>query len=201
MVAVLCEKEDPPYAACEATLNRVITFHQNKEEEHHLKTLGKDKADEGEDGNKSRTPPPLKRNAKSTLTPPVKKLKVDATVEKASASKPPHSKKVVSKRRPNSPHQSPKDNDPLRPNLNVPIIDLSDGDMMRKELITVNQLLALEMQVKMGERRDRKFQASMEYTHAIFVQRVPQPVIPQELETPFPPIHQAPGTPKPRQED
>ncbi|KAA0054434.1 hypothetical protein E6C27_scaffold24G001880 [Cucumis melo var. makuwa] len=147
MVAVLCEKEDPPYAACEATLNRVITFHQNKEEEHHLKTLGKDKADEGEDGNKSRTPPPLKRNAKSTLTPPVKKLKVDATVEKASASKPPHSKKV------------------------------------------------------MGERRDRKFQASMEYTHAIFVQRVPQPVIPQELETPFPPIHQAPGTPKPRQED
>lgn len=59
--------------------NRIITFHQNKEEERRLKTLGKDKAKEEEENEKrSQTLSLLKGKAKSTLTPPAKKLKVDA---------------------------------------------------------------------------------------------------------------------------
>lgn len=56
--------------------------------------------------------------------------------------------------------------------------------------ITSLVITELELMYQMGERRDRQFQTSMEYTHTLFVQRMPQPVIPFDLEVPFPPIHQ-----------
>lgn len=83
-----------PAGRCnQAVLNRGVTLHQNKEEERHFKTLGKEKADEEEENEKeSPLPPLLKRKAKSTQTLPVKKLKVDTAVRKASVRKPPHHK-------------------------------------------------------------------------------------------------------------
>lgn len=79
-------------------LNRLITFHQNKEEEFFLKTLGKDKADEEEEEERHSPPPlPLKRKVTSTLTTLTKKLKGDVAKDKTIKENPPHSKKVVSK--------------------------------------------------------------------------------------------------------
>lgn len=45
------------------------------------------------------------------------------------------------------PHQSSKDNNPLRSNLNIPVIDLSDEDVMKKDMVTVNQPLTLKTRV------------------------------------------------------
>ena len=68
----------------QAAVNGVITFHQNKEEEGRLKTLGKDKADEEEEEEKNSPPlPPLKRKVASIQTSLTKKIKVDTAKDKA----------------------------------------------------------------------------------------------------------------------
>ncbi|TYK11974.1 hypothetical protein E5676_scaffold177G001590 [Cucumis melo var. makuwa] len=63
-------------------LNRVITFHQNKEEERRLKTLRKEKIFETENEDFDAPPlPPLKRKNAASHSSSAKKLKVDAVKE------------------------------------------------------------------------------------------------------------------------
>lgn len=79
-------------------LNRVITFHQNKEEERRLKTLRKEKIFETENEDFDAPPlPPLKRKNAASHSSSAKKLKVDAVKETTMEDNPPYCRKLVSK--------------------------------------------------------------------------------------------------------
>ena len=72
-------------------INKVISFHQHKEEERHLKILGKEKEEEDE----KTLPSPLKRKNLSTSISPWNKIKVYVIKEKAIDKEPPRRIKLV----------------------------------------------------------------------------------------------------------
>uniref|UniRef100_A0A9I9DJB7 Uncharacterized protein n=1 Tax=Cucumis melo TaxID=3656 RepID=A0A9I9DJB7_CUCME len=95
-LAMLPQRKIPSRVYNQTTLNRVITFHQNKEEEYHLKTLGHEKEPKGmEDKEDLPLPLPMKRTIASTSMQLGKKLKVDATKQVAKENNSTHCKKVV----------------------------------------------------------------------------------------------------------
>uniref|UniRef100_A0A9I9D1F4 Uncharacterized protein n=1 Tax=Cucumis melo TaxID=3656 RepID=A0A9I9D1F4_CUCME len=88
--------------ACnQVAINKVITFHQHKEEDCRLKTLGKDKVVKAiEEKGNSPLPPPLKKKTTSSHTPPAKKFKVDVAKEKAIEDNSPRQRKLILKKIP-----------------------------------------------------------------------------------------------------
>ncbi|TYJ97633.1 hypothetical protein E5676_scaffold469G00170 [Cucumis melo var. makuwa] len=115
-LAMLPQRKIPSRVYNQTTLNRVITFHQNKEEEYHLKTLGHEKEPKGmEDKEDLPLPLPMKRTIASTSMQLGKKLKVDATKQVAKENNSTHCKKVTS---------LPGDELLCRPSLFFPLINL-----------------------------------------------------------------------------
>lgn len=63
-------------------------------------------------------------------------------------------------------------------------------DLMSSVVFNLSLLVIVQSKMvqQMATWHARQFQASMEYTHAMFVQRVPTPIISQDVEAPFLPI-------------
>ncbi|TYK28611.1 hypothetical protein E5676_scaffold2030G00280 [Cucumis melo var. makuwa] len=68
--------------------------------------------------------------------------------------------------------------------------------------LTCVVIMNFEMTWKMGVQRDKQFKASIEYTHAVFAQRMPSPFISPEIESLYPLIQPVNlGYPDPHQDN